>query len=146
MHKKGRPLLYVNQPEFPEIKPVMQHYYQAPSVHEKTPVKKAKVAPLGYVEETAIEKPPPIEVEREKEKFTFKELKPFKKMNLSEKLEYLGAFEGRRAPFQCRFLKDDGSEIYGVLSNQDQNSVIVKTLKGEGVSISTNELNDITIY
>ncbi|AJD90744.1 hypothetical protein JMA_14270 [Jeotgalibacillus malaysiensis] len=59
MHKKGRPLFYVNQPEFPEIKPVMQHCYKAPSVHEKTPVKNAKVPPLGYVEESAIEKPLP---------------------------------------------------------------------------------------
>lgn len=144
MHKKGRPLLYVNQPEFPEIKPVMQHYYQAPSVHEKTPVKKAKVPPLGYVEESVIEKP--LSEEPKEEKFTFKELKPFKKMTLHEKLGYLGAFEGRRAPFQCRFLKDDGSEIYGVLSNQDQSGLTVKTLKGNEVSISLNELNDITIY
>lgn len=144
MHKKGRPLLYVNQPEFPEIKPVMQHYYQAPSVHEKTPVKKAKVPPLGYVEETTSEKPPTEEPKEDR--FTFKELKPFKKMSLHEKLDYLGAFEGRRAPFQCRFIKDNGSEIHGIISHQERHALTIKTLKNEEVTVSKNELNDIHIY
>ncbi|MDZ5712989.1 CotO family spore coat protein [Jeotgalibacillus haloalkalitolerans] len=155
MHKKGRPLLYVNQPEFPEIKPVMQHYYQAPSTHEKTPVKKSKVPPLGYVEETFIEKTsyekePEKKAEKEKEPkketFTFKELKPFKKMTLHEKIDYLSAFEGRRAPFQCRFMKEDGSELHGVISKQDRHELTIKTLKGEEVSISRDELGEIHIY
>ncbi|MFB1081351.1 CotO family spore coat protein [Jeotgalibacillus sp. JSM ZJ347] len=153
MHKKGRPLLYVNQPEFPEIKPVMQQYYQAPSTHEKTPVKKTKVPPLGYVEETAAEMSPyekdpekKADKEPKKETFTFKELKPFRKMTLHEKVDYLSAFEGRRAPFQCRFLKEDGIEIHGVLSKHDSHELTIKTLKGEDVTVIRGELSEIYIY
>ncbi|TFD99300.1 CotO family spore coat protein [Jeotgalibacillus salarius] len=146
MHKKGRPLLYVNQPEFPEIKPVMQHYFQAPSSQEKTPVKKTKVQPLGYVEEVELEKPLK-ENETVKEKsFMFKELKPFKKMTLQEKVDYLLSFEGRKAPFQCRFIKDDGSEISGVVTRRDHQKILIRTLKGEEADLNKNDLVDIQIY
>ncbi|MBM7578250.1 CotO family spore coat protein [Jeotgalibacillus terrae] len=144
MHKKGRPLLYVNQPEFPEIKPVMQHYYQAPITKEKAPVKKPKVPPLGYIEESEKELSP--EEPGKEQTFSFRELKPFKKMTLPEKIDYLGAFEGRRAPFQCRFVKEDGSEVHGIITSKNKHDLSIKTLKGEDLQLERNEVLDIQIY
>ncbi|MDG5473010.1 CotO family spore coat protein [Jeotgalibacillus sp. ET6] len=166
--KAHNPLLYIDQPSFECSKPVMQQVYQTSRTKEKddkkalgqesTPKKKVKAKPLGYVyEDEKSEKlslKNQIEIEEEQEKEAparhsvierFKPLKPFKEMDVSERLDYLKPFIGKRAPFICLFEFEDKTRVKGVLNECGEEEVTIAAKDGELVKRKKEELKNIYI-
>ncbi|TFD97585.1 hypothetical protein [Jeotgalibacillus sp. R-1-5s-1] len=150
--QSGKPLLYVNQPDFKSVKPVMQHVYQSSAdVQKPVPKKKVPLPPLEFVEkETEHKKPveePIAEKKETKQKALpfFTELKPFRKMTLTEKMDYLHSFAGRRAPYSCIFTFNEGEPVNGYLHSIKGELFEIKTLSGDITEYKKKDLQAIMI-
>ncbi|WP_144289473.1 hypothetical protein [Domibacillus epiphyticus] len=106
MKKEERPLLYIGQPELKRVHPVMQKVVKAESevIIKEAMDEKEKKKPLESVK-----------------------LKPFREMNVNEKVVYLAQ---RRIPVPCRFEWKDGS-VHGIIERFDGENVWVLDESGE---------------
>lgn len=76
--------------------------------------------------------------------FGLKRLKPFKEMSTEEKLEYLGTYVGRRAPFPCTFQTENAIHK-GVLTKLERQTIEVKTFEDKDVTIRKKDIKVIGI-
>ncbi|MEL3973812.1 CotO family spore coat protein [Rossellomorea oryzaecorticis] len=154
------PLLYIQQPKLQEVKGNMQVTYRSTKSKEKK--EKLSAKPI----ETQIEKPqdkaepsilkkPEIEVKEEIKTHqkpsgeepqsaihSFRRLKPFKELNLDEKLEYITASINGKVPFPCEF--STGTAAYkGVLISMDESTIKIKTFRGDEETIPRDSLKSI---
>ncbi|KIL47430.1 CotO family spore coat protein [Jeotgalibacillus campisalis] len=164
--KAHNPLLYIDQPSFKSSKPVMQQVYQTTRTRDKddkkednkelTAKKKIKAKPLGYVYDDEKSEKAPVSKHTELEKADevlsrptvaerFKPLKPFKEMNVSERLDYLKPFIGKRAPFICLFEFEDKTRVKGVLNECAEEKVTIAAKDGELITRKKDELKNIYI-
>lgn len=164
--RSHNPLLYIDQPKFECGKPSMQQVYQTTRSKEpdliaknKKPATKKKfsVEPLGHVdnekskhvsknEETVEVK----EIEEfapsfETKKPRFQQLKPFKDMNVEERLDYLKPFIGKRAPFMCMFVFNDKTHVRGVLESCEEEELCISVKEGEIITRKKEDLLNIFI-
>ncbi|WP_165967151.1 CotO family spore coat protein [Jeotgalibacillus sp. S-D1] len=164
--RSHNPLLYINQPKFDCAKPSMQQVYQTTRSKEadsdakiKKPASKKKfsVEPLGHVKKeknhTAHKEEPEEEMEIQEEtapkhdmkKPRFQQLKPFKDMDVEERLDYLKPFIGKKAPFMCMFVFSDKTHVRGVLESCDEEELCITVKEGEIVTRKKEELLNIFI-
>ncbi|MCA1056717.1 spore coat CotO family protein [Rossellomorea aquimaris] len=148
------PLLYIQQPKLEEVKGNMQVIYRSTKSKEKKEptaekIKETRmdhvVEPKSRLEEVNESSKPGAETDKEVPKsssYSFRRLKPFKELNLEEKLEYINASINGKVPFPCEFKTDDAS-YKGVLTSMDEAGIAIKTFQGEEVSIPKNELKSI---
>ncbi len=114
MKKEKGPLLYIGQPKFQSVQPVMQEIAKAGDA-QPAPEKIPEEQPEGKLEEK-----PAAKKQKETEIETGR-LKPFRDMNLEEKVVYLAE---RRIPVPCRFEWKNGS-VRGIIKKYDKQSVWV---------------------
>ncbi|OLN23851.1 hypothetical protein BTO30_02610 [Domibacillus antri] len=107
MKKEQGPLMYIGQPALKPLHPIMQHVVKAD-------------------EEVSINEIP-LEEGEQKQSAESGRLKPFREMNVEEKVIYLAE---RRIPVPCQFEWKNGS-VRGIIERFDQGSVWVLDETGE---------------
>ncbi|MGR3763567.1 CotO family spore coat protein [Rossellomorea sp. NS-SX7] len=154
------PLLYIQQPKLQEVKGNMQVVYrstkskerkekrstqpiesQIEKTHDEAEPVKSKKPDRELNEETKAH--PQLAAGESKSAITsFKRLKPFKELNLEEKLNYISASINGKVPFPCEF-STDSAAYKGVLIDMDESDIKLKTFRGEEVSIAKDSLKSI---
>ncbi|PFG07019.1 CotO family spore coat protein [Bacillus sp. es.034] len=166
-NKAGRePLLYINQPRLEEVKGNMQVTYRSvkkpKSKEESNKSKRTSESetPLSqgiqedkYVDEQLFldqgepqeepsVQPVPQLPERKTAASSFRKLKPFRELNLEEKLDYISASISGKVPFPCEF-SNGVLAVKGVILEDSGNEITVKSFQGEEVKMRKNELQSI---
>jgi hypothetical protein len=153
------PLLYIQQPKLQEVKGNMQVTYRSTKPKEKKEnipnqsveldSEKQRVAEnrneKTYGKESIEDIQPQTKTETEEPRsaaYSFRRLKPFKELNLEEKLDYISDSINGKAPFPCEFCTDTFS-YKGVLSFKNVHVIKVKTFQGEEVTIAKESLKSI---
>ncbi|UXH45704.1 spore coat CotO family protein [Rossellomorea vietnamensis] len=168
--KAGRePLLYINQPRLEEVKGNMQVTYRSvkkPKSKEesnkskRTPELETSLKSLNqgiqedkYVDEQLFldqgepqeepsVQPVPQLPERKTAASSFRKLKPFRELNIEEKLDYISASISGKVPFPCEF-SNGVLAVKGVILEDSGNEITVKSFQGEEVKMRKNELQSI---
>jgi hypothetical protein len=152
------PLLYIQQPKLQEVKGNMQVTYRSAK-----PKEKKEIVPTPSIEPDAVKHhdaenrnektygkepsddfpQPKSETEESRSAaYSFRRLKPFKDLNLEEKLDYISASINGKAPFPCEFSTDTFT-YKGVLSMKNNQEIKVKTFQGEEVTMAKESLKSI---
>jgi hypothetical protein len=84
------------------------------------------------------------EPENTKRSFSFKPLKPFREMDLDEKINYLSRYINGKAPFPCEFVTEE-DRYKGILLKKEENILVIKTFQGDEIDINRNSLKAIKI-
>jgi hypothetical protein len=148
--KRRDPLLYINQPKMQEVKANMQDTFRS---KRQDPVKKEKAKMIAKrVMKPAVDQDEKIPDSfqlpvKEKEEdlqgaSAFLRVKPFKEMNVEEKIEYLLVTISGRPPFPCVYVTEEGS-FKGIIHKHDGEAIEVKTFQGDNVRIKKNALHEI---
>ncbi|GIN62991.1 hypothetical protein J27TS8_29840 [Robertmurraya siralis] len=74
--------------------------------------------------------------------FSFKRVKPFREMNIEEKLDYLTHFPRQLPPVPCLFQTED-KVLRGILKEKKEQEVIVKLFDKTEVTIPTKDLIEV---
>ncbi|KUP07543.1 hypothetical protein Q75_04745 [Bacillus coahuilensis p1.1.43] len=151
---KQTPLLYVQQPTLtiPEAK--MQGDYSTRKKKKKENIGKVSswdeprqtktftVDLEPQIHEETVEKTEqPISRDR---KPAFQRVKPFKEMDVEERLLHLNRFKGGKAPFPCTFVTNEGY-YKGILVEYENDTIEVKPFQGEHVTFHRRQLEDILL-
>ncbi|NQD67235.1 hypothetical protein HP456_15070 [Bacillus haikouensis] len=153
------PLLYIQQPKLQEVKGNMQVTYRSAKPKEKKEnIPNQSIAldsekhrdvenrnEKTYQKETSEDRQPQTKSEKEEPKsaaYSFRRLKPFKELNMEEKLDYISASINGKVPFPCEFSTDTVA-YKGVLSVKNDHELKVKTFQGEEVTIAKESLKSI---
>jgi G3E family GTPase len=150
------PLLYIQQPKLQEVKGNMQVTYRSAK-----PIEKKVNVPNQSIEldlkkhrdaenrnektdhkEKSEDTPKNEKEDQMSAASTFRRLKPFKELNLEEKLEYISASINGKVPFPCEFSTETVS-YKGVLSINNEHEIKLKTFQGEEVTIAKESLKSI---
>jgi hypothetical protein len=76
--------------------------------------------------------------------YSFKPLKPFRDMELDEKINYLSRYINGKAPFPCEFVT--GEDHYkGILLQDGDDILVIKSFQGDEVEIKRSSLKAIKI-
>jgi hypothetical protein len=157
--KNKKPLLYVHQPDLREVKANMQSSYRSPNIKTDSAKQKesfsiVKKKKREYLQEDLDSIQAEMEIEQEEKqepqpkldestgKFGFKKVKPFREMNLNEKLDYLTEFGDGKAPFPCIFTTENDS-YKGVIFSAKGTEVEIKPFQGEHVKLNRNDIKSI---
>jgi Spore coat protein CotO len=160
--KNKKPLLYIHQPELREVKSNMQSNYRSPNIKtdsakQKESVSIVKKKKREYLQEDLDSIQAEMEIEQEEQgpqsqpqpklgentgKFGFKKVKPFREMDLNEKLDYLTEFGDGKAPFPCVFTTENNS-YKGVIFSANGTEVEIKPFQGEHVKLNKNDIKSI---
>lgn len=165
--RAGRePLLYINQPRLEEVKGNMQVTYR--SVKKPKPVEERNKnkripdveTPLSqgiqedkYVDEQLFldqvepqeepsVQPVPQLPERKTAASTFRKLKPFRELDIEEKLDYISASISGKVPFPCEFSNGQVA-VKGVILEDTGDEITIKSFHGEEVKMRRNEIQTI---
>ncbi|MGD6801620.1 CotO family spore coat protein [Rossellomorea vietnamensis] len=171
---KKTPLLYIQQPAFKESRANMQQSYSSRDVKTtpvekpfaEAGVKKPRRKKRSYFEDElgtlygedgAQENHDAIEgtkaettetvdsIQEHKEKtYSFKPLKPFRDMELDEKITYLSRYINGKAPFPCEFITAE-ERYKGILLSSEGDLLVLKTFQGDEIEINRNSLRGIKI-
>ncbi|WP_187444945.1 CotO family spore coat protein [Rossellomorea vietnamensis] len=171
---KKTPLLYIQQPAFKESRANMQQSYSSRDVKTipvekpsaEAGVKKPRRKKRSYFEEELgtlygeaevqdnqdvidipkSEKSETVDnIEEHKEKtYSFKPLKPFRDMELDEKITYLSRYINGKAPFPCEFISAE-ERHKGILLSAEGDILVLKTFQGDEVEINRSSLRGIKI-
>jgi hypothetical protein len=82
--------------------------------------------------------------ENKKRAFSFKPLKPFREMELEEKLDYLSRYINGKAPFPCEFVTEE-DRYKGILLKAGEDVLIIKSFQGDEVEVARSSLKAIKI-
>ncbi|MGG0719062.1 CotO family spore coat protein [Robertmurraya massiliosenegalensis] len=74
--------------------------------------------------------------------FSFQRLKPFKEMNVEEKLDYLANFPPQLPPVPCLF-QTEGKAVRGILKEKNNREVIVKLFDKTESTILIKDLLEV---
>ncbi len=159
--KNKKPLLYIHQPDLREVKSNMQSSYRSSNIKTDSAKQKESVAIVKkkkreYLQEDLDSIQAEVEIEQEekqesqpqpkpdenKGKFGFKKVKPFREMDLNEKLDYLTEFGDGKAPFPCVFTTESNS-YKGVIFSANGTEVEIKPFQGEHVKLNKNDIKSI---
>jgi hypothetical protein len=155
--KSKKPLLYIHQPDLHEVTSNMQSSYRSSkpkpdSSEQKDSVLKKKKREYLQADPHSIQAEIEIEQKEKKEtqpkqeestgNFGFKKVKPFREMNLAEKLEYLTEFGDGKAPFPCIFATENES-YKGVIFSTKGAEVEIKPFQGEHVKLNKTDITSI---
>ncbi|RDI47745.1 CotO family spore coat protein [Falsibacillus pallidus] len=144
------PLIYIQQPDFHIEKTNMQEIYIS---KEETELKQA-VKPNSELNEeaqTAHENKnnsPKEEVENTSDSisqtgtYEFKPVKPFRMMELDEKIAYLAKFSGGKAPFPCEFMTNE-LRVKGIIHRIHGPLIEIKTFTDDFFVVHQNDLLEI---
>jgi hypothetical protein len=154
------PLLYIQQPKLQEVKGNMQVTYRSTKQKEKKekhstkPVDRQIEKKPNEAESSTSKKPdseineekqshPQLAIEEQKSAIhSFRRLKPFKELNLEEKLEYINASINGKVPFPCEF-STDSAAYKGVLISMEESNIKIKTFRGGEETIERDSLKSI---
>jgi hypothetical protein len=84
------------------------------------------------------------ELEQRNKSFSFKPLKPFRDMDLDEKVDYLSRYINGKAPFPCEFITKE-ERHRGILLQSEKDILVIKTFQGDEVEFSRSSLEAIKI-
>ncbi|WP_421384222.1 CotO family spore coat protein [Bacillus salacetis] len=84
------------------------------------------------------------EPENKKRSFSFKPLKPFREMELDEKINYLSRYINGKAPFPCEFVTEE-DRYKGILIKGGDEVLVIKSFQGDEVEINRSSLRAIKI-
>ncbi|WP_456271786.1 CotO family spore coat protein [Bacillus sp. AK031] len=82
--------------------------------------------------------------ENQKRTYSFKPLKPFREMELDEKINYLSRYINGKAPFPCEFVTAE-EHYKGILLQDGNDTLVVKTFQGDEAEIKRSSLKAIKI-
>lgn len=150
--KRGKPLLYVEQPNFEELKLNMQDMYRLKDnedeeIHDDRNISyvQVKSEEEQLIKETIKEKEREQEQEKEKEKTELKR-KPFNELTIDGKIDYLEQFPASIVKILYAFItKEDKIIAYFVSANEDTIKVI-PIGKRKPVLIAVDDITDINVY
>ncbi|MBM7586547.1 oxalate decarboxylase/phosphoglucose isomerase-like protein (cupin superfamily) [Bacillus pakistanensis] len=148
--KRRDPLLYINQPKMQEAKANMQDMFRS---KRQDPVKKEKAKMIAKrvmkpaddheaVVQDSFKLSEKDKQEELKGALAFHRVKPFKEMNLEERIEYLLVTISGRPPFPCEYITEEGS-FRGIIQKHDGEAIEVKTFQGDNVRIKKSALHEI---
>lgn len=130
-----QPLLYIQQPSFKVPQVNMQVHYS---------VKRNRREHKEGVELDRKEVQSTMEEYDQNRHSPLKRLKPFKEMDLEEKIEYLQNFPKSIPPVPCIF-QTANEAVRGIFVNKTENEVIVKQFDQTEKSISIKDLTSIVM-
>lgn len=155
--KREKPLLYIHQPDYPELSASMQEKYHfndrvhgngmeienAPA-EEQNKQESSVAVELEKVEEQEIsnvleESDTSKEVEEEKKK------KPFNELSIMEKIEYLEQFPVSIVKIQYSFVTVEEKIVGYFVSNEEDQIRVIPKGKRKPVLIPVEEILDIKI-
>ncbi|WP_168413157.1 CotO family spore coat protein [Bacillus salacetis] len=84
------------------------------------------------------------EPEQKRNSFSFKPLKPFRDMELDEKIDYLSRYINGKAPFPCEFITQE-ERHRGILLRAEGEFLVIKSFQGDEVEIKRSNLDAIKI-
>jgi hypothetical protein len=82
--------------------------------------------------------------ENKKRTYSFKPLKPFRDMELDEKINYLSRYINGKAPFPCEFVTAE-DHYKGILLQDGEDLLVIKSFQGDEVEIKRSSLKAIRI-
>lgn len=163
--EKREPLMYIHQPVFTQQAANMQQSYHVkndireqindlakeeskkkrrkPVSEETTDIEMDSIKSERIMEEMSSEKKEE-EAEQKKKRpawMAIKQVKPFKEMNLSEKLEHL---QNQFIPYPCEFYCA-GKSFKGMLIDLKEKELHVKTFKDEFITILRKDLKNVRL-
>jgi hypothetical protein len=149
--KRMKPLLYIDQPEYQDVKTSMQDKFQ---FNDREQVVETKVQQQDKV---IADNPVSIETkereteetvakhEEEKEKEKEKEKKPFIEMTIEEKIEYLEQFPVSIVKIQYSFITTN-DKIIGYFVSKDEDYIrVIPRNKRKSMGIPIDNILDIKI-
>lgn len=114
------------------------------SLYGEEPVKEIKHQETEAEDKMVAEEKENKEAERNKRSFSFKPLKPFREMELDEKIDYLSRYINGKAPFPCEFVTAE--DLYkGILLKNDGEVLVIKSFQGDEVEVKRSSLQAIKI-
>ncbi|MFC5463983.1 CotO family spore coat protein [Lederbergia graminis] len=174
IQKKGEPLLYIHQPNFPKPVIKMQDTFITSRdiqreveginlnthnqdthtldgnevVNNENSVKEEVVQKKAadYFREQSIEQGKDVKVPDLKERKTWKlsPVKSFRSMSIPEKLQYLSRFPKSQPPYACEFITES-NRARGFLDSFGEGKVGIRNSQGEIVELQVNEIKGIRI-
>lgn len=163
--KKREPLLYIHQPGFQIPEGVMQKSFSAKKVERIVEESKME-AGIERKNRGAIE---PLQEDKQREmtltskqvqqtiedyeqaqtvqeshrgEFGLRKVKPFKEMDLIERLDYLKNFPPQLPPIPCNF-QTGNKTIRGILVEKRERDVIIRLFDKSEVTISIQDLDEV---
>ncbi|MGM0844335.1 MAG: CotO family spore coat protein [Bacillota bacterium] len=82
--------------------------------------------------------------EQKQKTFSFKPLKPFRDMELDEKINYLSRYINGKAPFPCEFITAE-ERYKGILLSGGDDVLVVKSFQGDEIEFKRTSLREIKI-
>jgi hypothetical protein len=150
--KRGKPLLYVEQPSFDELKPNMQDVYrwknnEAEESHEDRNISQVqeKSEENRLIKETIKEKEREQEKEKEKEKTELKR-KPFNELTIDGKIDYLEQFPASIVKILYAFTTKDNKIVAYFVSANEGTIKVIPLGKRKPVIIAVKDIIDINVY
>ncbi|RLQ97167.1 CotO family spore coat protein [Falsibacillus albus] len=140
------PLIYIQQPNFHVGASNMQATFRTSTKVFEHP---KKTKPPKQKEEAILQDVVEIEDAQEDElaeeihtDYSFTPVKPFRLMDLDEKIKYLTGFSGRKAPFPCEFISTE-LRAKGIIQQMNGKYLEIKTFTNDSVIINRDDLRDI---
>ncbi|WP_433748991.1 CotO family spore coat protein [Falsibacillus pallidus] len=144
------PLIYIQQPDFHIEKINMQEIYIS---KEETELKQAAESIPEIMEEahtahenksssTSEKLENPIDQTNQTGTYEFKQVKPFRLMELDEKVAYLAKFSGGKAPFPCEFMTNE-LRVKGIIHRIHGPLIEIKTFTDDFFVVHQNDLLEI---
>nr|WP_113930519.1 CotO family spore coat protein [Bacillus sp. P14.5] len=83
-------------------------------------------------------------LEQKQKTYSFKPLKPFREMELDEKITYLSRYINGKAPFPCEFITEE-ERYKGILLSAEGDTLVLKTFQGDEIDVKRKSLRAIKI-
>ncbi|WP_409253454.1 CotO family spore coat protein [Bacillus sp. SCS-153A] len=114
------------------------------SLYGEEPAKKVKHEEIAAEQDIKTEQKEDREPENRKRSFSFKPLKPFREMELDEKIVYLSGYSNGKAPFPCEFVTAE-ERYKGILLKIEGDALIIKSFQGDEIEVNRSSLKAIKI-
>lgn len=131
MEKQQRraPLLYISQPDFQIPKVKMQETFSLKKMEKN---KKDHEKAMGKQLTTA-------------EDHFFRRVKPFKEMDIHEKINYLANFPEQLSPVPCLFVENNEKQMRGYFVGKDHDEIKIQLSDKKETTIKISNLTDIRL-
>lgn len=132
MEKQQRraPLLFISQPDFQISAPKMQDTFSLKKMQKKRNEK----APPAEQEKTIIQ-----------EDNFFRRVKPFKDMDIHEKINYLANFPEQLSPVPCLFEENWEKQHRGYFIGMENDEIIILLADKREVAIKISDITNIRL-
>jgi hypothetical protein len=151
--KRMKPLLYIHQPEYPELSTSMQEKYhfndqvQDTETEKKQEQNKQESSVAVELAETEELKSSDVLEENEstEEAEELNKKKPFNEMSIIEKIEYLEQFPVSIVKIQYSFVTEEEKVIGYFVSKEDDHIRVIPKGKRKSILIPLEEVQEIKI-